>query len=193
MTTYVLHGGESSRKSADNELFFRQFTALVKKESVKILICYFARSKEKWLTQFSIDNNNISLQTNKKTSVSMVDDSDDLMNKLPYADVVYISGGEQEFIEPYIPKLSMLKQLLNQKIYIGSSLGAFLISPHYVLSLEGQDTKTVYTGLGIIPYNVLCHWNIEKNKEEKVAMLKKKDPETPILLIDEEKFKIITI
>lgn len=68
-----------------------------------------------------------------------------------------------------------------------------LASKNYVLSLSTQNENTVYEGLGLIPYNTLCHFNIEKNKEKKIALLKNKDPHTPILCIDEEKFEKIVI
>ena len=72
-------------------------------------------------------------------------------------------------------------------------MGAFLAAKHYVLSLDGQDTNTVYPGLGLIPYNILCHWNVEKNKDKKINMLKEKNPQTPLLLIEEGKFETLKI
>jgi len=90
-------------------------------------------------------------------------------------------------------QLNFLKEALHNKVFIGSSMGSFLASRHYVLSLSDQDEDIVFEGLGLVPYNVLCHWNVETNKNTKIAMLKEKNPQSPILLIEEEKFEVITI
>jgi peptidase E len=86
-------------------------------------------------------------------------------------------------------QLSFLKNALHDKIYIGSSMGSFLAAKHYVLPLGNQNEDTVYEGLGLVPYNILCHWNVENSKEKKISMLRKKDPQTPLLLIEEERFE----
>ena len=72
-------------------------------------------------------------------------------------------------------------------------MGALLASKYYVLSLSNQNEDTVYDGLGLVPYNILCHWNIETNKDKKISMLKEKDPQTPLLLIEEKRFVTIKI
>ncbi len=182
MTTYILHGGKTSVDSVGNKQFFRLFTS-------NVLMCYFARNKSDWAQLFTHDKAIISTKAN----ISIVENIPDLYANLPHANILYVAGGEQEYLEPYIKDLSLLKSLLNGKIYIGSSMGAFLASENYVLSLDGQHTDTVYSGLGFVPYNILCHWNIEKNKEKKIAMLKGKSPDSPILLLNEEEFTTITI
>lgn len=72
-------------------------------------------------------------------------------------------------------------------------MGAFLVSMYYVLSFTSQDVGKVYSGLGLIPYSSLCHWNVEKYKNKKIAMLKEKDSQTPILLIEEQRFEKMII
>jgi len=72
-------------------------------------------------------------------------------------------------------------------------MGSFLAAKHYVLPLSDQKEDEVYEGLGLVPYNILCHWNVEKNKEIKINMLKEKDAQTPLLLIEEEKFEKLII
>lgn len=48
MTKYILHGGETSNITKNNELFFKQFTATVNKSQIKILMCYWSRQKNEW-------------------------------------------------------------------------------------------------------------------------------------------------
>lgn len=193
MTTYILHGGRTQIDSASNKFFFKQFTELVPKDKVKILLCYFAREKTSWNELFEKDKARILAQATKEADISIVDTLEALSSQIIEADVLYFSGGEEEFLRPYMPQLQFLKEALQNKILIGSSMGAFLASRHYVLSLSNQNMNTVYDGLGLVPYNMLCHWNRETNKEKKIAMLQKKDPQTPLLLIEEEKFEIIKI
>jgi len=193
MTTYVLHGGKSSIDTEKNRLFFQQFTSLVPKNSVHILLCYWPREKGEWQKKFKYDTAQIMKQTTKETQIDMVSSPEDLFQKIASADVLYFSGGEEENLRPYMSKLTGLKELLEGKVYIGSSMGAFFPSKHYVLSLTRQNTDVVYDGLGYIPCNVLCHWNIEKEKERKMHLLKNRDSQSKILCLDEEEFKIIKI
>ena len=193
MTTYVLHGGMSVRISKKNEVFFQQFTLLVPKNEVHILLCYWSRTKDQWIQKFEYDKAQIMKQTNKKTLIEMVDTPEDLFEKMVNADVLYVSSGEEENLRPYMSKLVGLKKLLENKVYIGSSMGAFLPAKYYVLSLVRQNTDVAYEGLGLIPYSVLCHWNIETEKEKKIDLLKNKDLKTEILCLNEEEFKILRV
>lgn len=193
MTTYILHGGQSKTESVNNELFFKQFTDLVKKDTVKILLCYFARDKKSWNKLFENDKAKILKQSTKNATINIVDSLESLTAQLKEANVIYFSGGEEEFLRPYMEKLHFLKEALQNKIFIGSSMGAFLAAKRYVLSLSDQNEDAVYDGLGLVPYNILCHWNVEKNKEIKINMLREKDPQTPLLLIEEEKFEKLII
>jgi len=117
-----------------------------------------------------------------------VESVEHLFREIVDADVLYVAGGDEEYLRPYMSQLSNLQEALKGKIYIGSSMGAFLVSRHYVLSEDEVHENTVYDGLGYIPYNVLCHWNVETDKDKKIHMLKAVDPQTPILLLEEGKF-----
>jgi len=186
--TFVLHGGETSIDSSANDEFFRQSTELVEKETVYIVLCYFARPKEQWDTLIRRDQPKFTKQTNKQISFSVTQSVTDLYTQLERGDVLYVSGGEAELIEPYLPQFSQLKEKLQGKVYLGSSMGAFIVSAHYVLSLSAQDENTVRHGLGLLPICTLCHWNVEKNKQKKIDLLKKVDIRLPIVLLDEQKF-----
>jgi len=193
MTTYILHGGRTKIDSASNNLFFKQFTDTVPKNQVKILLCYWAREKETWNELFENDKAKILRESTKKVDINIIDVSENLPTQLKEADVLYFSGGEEEFLRPYMSRLQFLRKVLDNKVYIGSSMGALLASKYYVLSLSNQNEDTVYDGLGLVPYNILCHWNIEANKDKKISMLKEKDPQTPLLLIEEKRFVTIKI
>lgn len=188
MITYILHGGNEKVYSENNALFFKQFTTLVEKDQVKILLCYFSREKHSWVKRFEQNKGDILRESTKKADIILVESVEHLFTELVDADVLYVAGGEEEYLRPYMSKLTGLHEALKGKIYIGSSMGAFLVSRHYILSEDPEHEDTIYDGLGYIPYNVLCHWNVETDKDKKIAMLKTADPETPIMLLDEGKF-----
>ncbi len=48
MTTFLLHGGATSTENPINNDFFRQFTELVDKPEVKVLLCLWSREREEW-------------------------------------------------------------------------------------------------------------------------------------------------
>lgn len=189
-TTFVLHGGATKKESIDNDQFFKLFTSLGSLQEVKILICYLARKKDEWKVLLRRDEPKIRKFSNKKIKLSVVEDVEDLYAKLKNSDVLYVAGGEPKYLEPYYPKLKDLQSALKDKVYLGSSMGAFMVSKNYILSSLVHGEKVVHQGLGILPINTLCHWNIEKKKEKKIKLLKKADSQTPILLLDEGKFSI---
>lgn len=188
MTTYILHGGATSKESTDNDNFFKQFTYLVDKENVQILICYFARGKDEWENLLKRDEPKIRKSSNKRMLINIADNAEDLYKKLQVSDVLYVAGGEGEYLEPYYAELNNLESALKGKVYIGSSMGAFMVSRYYVLSFASKKKNEVHKGLGILPINTLCHWNVEGEKEKKIKMLKEADSQSPILFLDEEKF-----
>lgn len=186
MTTYLLHGGMTSVDSPKNDKFFHELTELVNKNEVKILLCYFAREKEQWAIKSKQDIIRIKKNTNKKIICHIVENPTDLLSKIDDFDVLYVAGGEAYLLEPYYPKLEFLKNKLQNKIFAGSSMGAFLASERYVLSMDDQDNKTVHEGLGLLPISVLCHFDIETKKEQKLKLIQQNNK--PILVLNETEY-----
>lgn len=184
MTTYILHGGRTSQPTSQNEKFFGKFTELVDKKEVTILLCYFARLKEKWEALIERDSNSIKNNTTKKVNILIAENPDDLLQKMDKSDVLYVAGGEAEFIEPFYKDLTSLKEKITGKVYAGSSMGAFFASEQYVLSLDSQDTNTVRKGLELLPIQILCHWDIETEKERKINLLTDSS-DKPIIVLNE--------
>lgn len=190
-TIYILHGGETSKESPLNEKFYSYFTDLINKDHVKVLICLWARNPAKREMALEKHTQNILKNTSKTVEISLAKDPQDLLSRIIDYDVLYIDAGYAENIEPFYKDLVNLKSKLESKVCIGSSMGAFAISTHYVLSYDDQDTTHVHAGLGLLPVNSLVHWNMEDNKQEKIALLKKVS-DLPIVILDEcELVKII--
>lgn len=187
MTTYILHGGKTSIDNKKNDEFFHQFTALVNKPIIKIMVCYWAREKTQWEELRKRDSAKILKNSNKIVEIDVIENPTDMFSKLAEYDVLYVAGGEAELLEPFYSELNGLKEQLDGKVYAGSSMGAFLASSRYVLSLDDQDTETVHKGLGLVPFQILCHWNIETKKEQKVNLLNN-NSDLPIIVLNESEF-----
>lgn len=184
-TTYVLHGGETSKSS---ELYFKKFTDLVNKDEVKILMCYWPREKSKWNSFLTKDHERITKVTSKKVIFTVTPDPEDLLSQISSHDVLFVAGGKAHLIEPLLSSLKGLREKLEGKVYVGSSMGAFIVAKNYILSFGSQDYKNVHHGLNLLPISILCHWDIENRKVEKISNLKQEDPDAPIVTIDEGTF-----
>lgn len=186
MTTYVLHGGATSMSDPKNEAFFSQFTGLADSDSVTIAICYWARSRDRWDALFDRDSSMILEGTTKSVNLLVSETVDDLLNDVERADVLYVSGGSitEVFLE-HMEELKQLATLLDQKVYIGSSLGAYLASSLYTRSVDFHTSTRAHYGLGLIPLGVMCHYDTDEHRDEKMKLIHKTDPEMPILILNE--------
>lgn len=78
MTTYILHGGNTSKEMPSNREFFSHFTESVPEKYVNILICYWASTKDTWKDKFEEDKKSIRLYNKKQFNTQIVTDPDDL-------------------------------------------------------------------------------------------------------------------
>lgn len=187
MTTYILHGGMTSQEVPEKNKFYAQFTALTDKQEVKIIMCYWARERSIWESRFEGDKEKVLKNTNKVVKFYVPETSEDLAHLLSEHDVLYVAGGEAEFLEPLYEKFSRLSEKLEGKVYIGSSMGAFLVSESYVLSLARQAENEVHKGVGLLPIQTLCHWNVEEKKLHKLKLLREHSS-SPIITLNEKEF-----
>jgi hypothetical protein len=183
-TTFILHGGETKTHSPSNNRFFSQFTSLVNKDEVNILMCYWCRDQSQWQSVFDRDTKRVLKETTKKVNFAMPSDPADLKQLIDSYDVLYVAGGPAEPLEALYPQLTWLQDKLEGKVYLGSSMGAFMVADRYVLSYDAQDNLTVHQGLGMLQLNCLVHWDQEKHRTRKIKMLQQQSP-NPILLLDE--------
>lgn len=189
MTTYILQGGGTSQDDPQNENFFRQFAELVNKDEVTVLLCYLARKKERWNDLIEKHTDYIKKGTQKSVTILNAENTDDLLKKIDSADVLYIASGYSELLEPLYNDLIDLPKKLEGKVYAGSSMGAFAASCQYVLSFESQDSPVAHKGLGLLPIQVLCHWDKEVKKDAKLQLLHNSS-KLPIIVLNELEYAI---
>jgi len=191
-TTIVLHGGKTSIESSQTDQFFSLFTSLPQTKRVKAILVYWARDRNTWDKVFGRDREKILRTKNKEIDFILPESPKDLFKSIGDCDIVYVAGGEAYNIEPLYEQLSNLKSAVEGKIYLGSSMGAFLASESYVLSADAQDTNSVHKGLGLVKVNCLAHWNVEPKKEQKLKLLQQSS-RLPILTLGEGEYSTFVI
>lgn len=184
MIRYLLHGGNYKPTNDRNNAFFRDISVQCESPHPHILLCYWATEVQTWQSRAKKDSTRINSLSPKKHTFDVVLTPADLHTKLATADALYVSGGEAPPIEHHLPHLGFLRESLQGKVYAGSSMGAFIASNHYVLSNEDQPTD-LRSGLSLITWNILCHWDTDTRRSSSLATLKNADPNIPILTLRE--------
>lgn len=186
MTKYILHGGETGRKTKDNKKLFIEMTNELS-DRANILCVYFSRPKKIWPQLFKQDKINFSSASLKKDfNFTLADDKTDaLTNQIKKADVIYLRGGDTDMLKKTLNKVEKLVKLWQGKIVSGSSAGAYVLSKYYY----SNDKACIKEGLGVLPIKTFCHYS--KDKSDKLEGLKKHGEDLKIYAIPEEKFIII--
>lgn len=189
MTKYILHGGETGRKSDDNKKFFAEITRHLS-DSDKILCVNFARPKDDWEELFEADQVSFAGKNGEKSQslVLASDKTSAFVEQLKKAKAIYLRGGNTHILKEYLDKVDDLESLFEDKIVAGSSAGALVLSRYFY---ENDDEDNPFNeGLGILPFKTFCHYSDEKS--DKLEELKKYGEDTEsVLTIKEEKFFII--
>lgn len=189
MTKYILHGGGESKPSDDNKKFFQEMVKGFSK--VNILCVYFARDKRlnvwDWNKMFDDDKHQISsaCPNVEITFVIANDKASAFVEQIKESDVIYIRGGITQVLLEYLTGIPDLQSIWKDKIVVGCSAGALVLSKYYY---DG-DAGTYNSGLGILPIKTICHWG--KERFDKLEGLKKFGEEVEIFTIPEQKFFII--
>lgn len=189
LTKIILHGGNSSKESPDNNLFFQEFTK-GQKQDLRILLCYWARQEKEWKTLFKRDSQKIArLAQDKKLTFTLADDPLKIAEQLRDADCLYIGGGEFTLLSQFVQRVPNFTDLVLGKTIAGSSAGAFLICKWSINSFEWQK-KEIFSGVGLLPISVLCHADIDPLLVDKTKILLQHHPKEPIVTLDECKYVV---
>lgn len=187
MTKYILHGGETGIPNEHNKAFYQEWVKGFSDDLIPtILLVYFARKSEEWPTLEKQDKERFANYTNHRKVNFVIADSDPskLRNQIKNSDVIYVRGGSSgDAITTLRPLKDELPDLLNGKIYVGSSAGVMVVT-HYSLSDGGYQRH----GLGIIPLNAFVHWVKNSEKEFEIFKQNYEDNGYEWLLIPETEF-----
>lgn len=188
MTKFILHGGETSRKTINNKKFFAEMTAGFK-NSVKVLCVYFSRSTEEWDRLFQQDQVNFSKAAPaRQIEFERAEIKPEIFNKqLMWADVIYMRGGNTRMLIDTLKTIENFSTLIKNKVVSGSSAGACVLSKYYC---TGSHDASISEGLGILDIKTIVHYDPSNDKLLQ-DLIKCGDETLKIYKIPEEKFFII--
>lgn len=187
MTKYILHGGETSRSSKDNDDFFFEMIKDAS-DSVLVLLVYFSRPKEQWKSRMSQDVDRfVSVSPDRDIHFVLADeDMDVFKTQIEKADVIYMRGGNTQMLLDTLRNCEDFGNLINGKVVSGSSAGACALSKYFH---TGKSESVARDGLGILPLKVFVHYL--EDKQEELSELEKYGEELKVYKIPEEKFFVI--
>ncbi|MEI7890497.1 MAG: Type 1 glutamine amidotransferase-like domain-containing protein [bacterium] len=187
-TKFILQGGNSSKKSDDNEKFFHEIINSVSSETVKILCVYFARLEDRWEDSFDEDQAIfLNLATKKDLEIKMaVLEKEELVEQIKNADVVFVNGGRRGCLKETLQNLENFSELIDGKVVVGISAGANILSRYYYANTFNE----IREGVGILPIKLICHYLDEYG--EVFEQLDNYKEKLPIYKIEEEKYLIFS-
>ncbi|NQV00489.1 MAG: Type 1 glutamine amidotransferase-like domain-containing protein [Parcubacteria group bacterium] len=189
MTKFILHGGETSRKTEDNKKFFFEMTA-DKENPVKVLCIYFARPKDDWGRLFQQDRASFSeVAPTRQIKFERANNKPEIFNsQVKKADVIYMRGGTTEILLDTLKTIGNFSDLIKNKVISGSSAGACVLSKYYC---TGSKDTPITEGLGILNIKTIVHYD-SSNEKLLQDLRKHGDKILEIYKIPEEKFFIIS-
>lgn len=160
MTKFILHGG--------GDLFGQKLKKILTEiiqnisvKKVKILVIPFARKKNEWEDVYIKYCKRYSRLSLEKEFILASQDINSLKLQISSSDIIFLCGGSELLIKKYLKGIK--SSLFNNKIIIGVSAGANILSSYYY----SNDRNRIEKGLGILPIKTICHFNLSKNKKLK--------------------------
>ena len=186
MTKFILHGGATKKTVPGNQQFFREIISGFNGK-VKLLLIYFARKNEEWPRLLADDQKNFQRDLiGGEINLELADADPVIFEKqLEKTDAIYVRGGDTEQLLEKIKTVSNFSELIKNKIYAGSSAGAYLVAKYYY----SNEKNGIGEGLGILPIKVFAHWS--NDQKEALAKLKSVGGDLPIYKIPETEYVVL--
>jgi peptidase E len=184
-TKYILHGGESSRRTVDNDRFFKEIVDSTDSKNIKILCVYFARPEHRWQESFYEDKLAFEQQKSEKSLDIQIASREDFKEQIAASNVVFINGGFKGFLKEALEELGNFKELIQNKVIVGISAGANILSKYYY----SQGAEDIKEGAGVLPIKVFCHY-LDGNVQELIKLERYKE-NLPVYKIEEEKYVVL--
>lgn len=183
MTKYILHGGNTREISPDNDSFFREIT-LGSKNKTLVLLNYFAREDNEVEGFAEQDKQRFLQNSGGKDLEFEIAHPKQLTEQLSHSDVMYMRGGETNWLKEKLLETPNLAKLFEGKTIAGSSAGVYVLSKYYCRN----DTDKLCDGLGIINLKAYCHYKPED--EEIINKLSAYREKLPLLVLPNHKWVV---
>lgn len=112
------------------------------------------------------------------------------------SDVLFFEGGNTFYLMHWVEKSGLkqiLKKLIKDKVYVGSSAGSCIAGPKVLTPLQElfpdeENKHNIVDGLNFVPFHIVPHLNSSYFKELKEAKIRKlaEKINEPIYVIDDE-------
>lgn len=183
MTKYILHGGNSREINPDNDSFFKEMT-LGSKGKTLVLLNYFSREENEIPELAKQDKARFIANSENKDLEFEIADENKLPEQLKNAYVMYMRGGETEWLVKELSKAQNLEKLFEGKVIAGSSAGVYALVEY---SWE-NDSKRLGNGLGILNFKAFCHYAPQDTEIVKKLLAYKE--KLPLLVLSNYKWVV---
>ncbi len=190
MTKFILHGGMTSIRNENNKKFHREVLKDLSKNP-KILVCLFSIEESRWEEEYKWVKKNFIDNTGRSDLKFELANKKDFRSQLEWAEAVHFRGGNTLLLLGVMDNYLEFKNSLKEKTVSGSSAGAlFLVENFY-----DQDYSKRHKGLGIIPINLITHYQSEiyAPVDEKILEKLKNNEGQELVLLKETEYKVYDI
>jgi peptidase E len=192
MTKYILQGGGMKEFSFKKYINLWKLLKLIPRKS-KVLMVFFARPKEDWeMLHNKTKNSSFVLGRGDIDYVLASNDTVEFIKQIKECDVISFRGGSTPILQKKLEEISDFRQLLHDKIIIGSSAGALVFAKYYY----DQDYDRIFEGLNFLNLKIITHYKSKgeyasTSGDDKLKMLKDYKEDLPVYAIWETEFVII--
>lgn len=188
MTTLVLHGGFSitSPYEEHSGAFFRKIVEL-SKGPVKLCCIYFGTDEQKWESYFEQDKRLFQKEAKAlhKEIFFELADTQNIEVQIKQSNTLYIRESSDIFkLQETLGRIDNLSALLQDKVVVGSSAGAYVLSTYYVSRRFGLQE-----GLGIFPIKVSAHF--EESMADNLEGLRAYKKALPTYALQEKEYVVL--
>lgn len=188
MVKYILHGGLMSRETDSDRDFFREFTKDLKDGDKVLWVGFARRTPEDRVKTFERDKTWILAGTDKDIVVENAE-LDTLGDQVRQSQAVFVTGGHtQELLQDVQKSCTDFFEILDGKVYAGSSAGALILSTKY----WGNSLANVYYGGGVFPMALMVHYGAEEFNatDEGLEMLEQEARDLEVVALPENEWFI---
>lgn len=184
MTKFVLHGGVHNWQDDNIQPFFAELFQGFS-GPIKLLQIYFAKPPEDWQAAFEAGNSNfVKFQFSQKIEPSLAR-LETFRQQVKEANVICVWGGHTVPLVESLRSFPDLLQMLDGKVYGGSSAGINVLAKYYY----SQDLDAITEGLGLLPIKTFSHYN--EIKKDKLRNLEEYGSTLDTYAIPEDEFIVL--
>jgi len=189
MIKIILHGGYAKTDNELNRNFIKEIGQSLPK-NFNLLFVFFAIDKARYKYEYEEHGRIFSNILKNKNPKFTLATEENFLEQIKKAQAIYLRGGNIIKLLKIIEKYPDFKALIKDKVVAGSSAGAYLLAKYSYGNDEGK--KGVFTGLGILPIKLACHF-VDKEKELIIKELNKYSEDMDLVLLKDFEHKVYEI